>query len=278
MKRTITFILALSVAAFSFSQIEEEENKKEQEQEKTTISFKGKVITISSGNDCDSISTINGDFENDKKWDVNQWRGLEFGVNGYFTDNNFGINNDPANVYLELDYAKSFLFNLNLFEFNTRIGGTEKVRFYTGLGFRFNRYAFKSTNSTLSFNDTTIFNSIDSLKSFDKNYFNTSYISVPLFLSIMPGKDPNKSFHVSVGAIVNYRIGSRLKQKYVSKDQKRKDIERGHYHLNPFLIDASVRIGVGDFNVFANYGLNGLFESGKGPDYMPFSAGLSWTF
>lgn len=41
----------------------------------------------------------------------------------------------------------------------------------------------------------------------------------------MPGKDPNKSFHVSVGAIVNYRIGSRLKQKYVSKDQKEKTLK-----------------------------------------------------
>jgi hypothetical protein len=271
MKNTFTFLLAVSLATFSFGQEEKEEGT-------TTISFKGKVITITSDNDNDTTIIVDDDVEVDGEWDINQWRGLEFGVNGYFTDNDFGINNDPANVYLELDYAKSFMFNLNLLEFNTRIGGTEKFRFYTGLGFRFNRYAFKSTNSSLSFNDTTILNTTDSLKSFDKNFLNTSYISVPLFLSFMPGKDPDKSFHISVGAIVNYRIGSRLKQKYVSKDQKRKDIEKGHYHLNPFLIDASVRIGVGDFNIFANYGLNGLFESSKGPNYIPFSAGLSLAF
>jgi len=94
----------------------------------------------------------------------------------------------------------------------------------------------------------------------------------------MPGKDPDKSFHLSVGAIVNYRIGSRVKQKYVQQDRNQKDINRGHYHLNPFLLDASARIGVGDFTVFANYGLNSLFESGKGPDYTPFSAGLSLNF
>ena len=272
MKNSITFLLALSLATFSFGQ------KEEEEEGTTAISFKGKVITITLDKDNDTTIISDDNLDDEGNWDINQWRGIEFGVNGYFTDNDFGINNDPNNVFLELDYAKSFIFNLNLFELNTRIGGTEKFRFYTGLGFRFNRYAFKSTNSTLSFNDTTIFNSIDSLKTLDKNYLNTSYVSVPLFLSFMPGKDADRSFNISIGAIVNYRIGSRLKQKYVYKDQKRKDIEKGHYHLNPFLIDASVRIGVGDFNLFANYGLNGLFESSKGPNYTPFSAGLSLAF
>lgn len=280
MKKTFTILLAISMATLSFAQVEEEENR-EEEKEVTTISFKGKVITITTeGSDSESDTTIiigkDTNYE-EEKWDVNQWRGLEFGVNGFFTSEAFNINNDPANVYLELNYAKSFMLNLNLFEFNTRIG-TEKFRFYTGLGFRFNRYAFKSTNSTLSYNETTIYNQMDSLKTFDKNYLNASYISAPLFLTFMPGNNPDKSFHISAGAIINYRIGSRLKQKYVSNDQKRKDVEKGHYHLNPFLVDASVRIGVGDFNVFANYGLNSLFESGKGPDNKPFSLGLSWTF
>lgn len=60
--------------------------------------------------------------------------------------------------------------------------------------------------------------------------------------------------------------------------QNFKDISKGHYHLNPFLFDASVRFGVGSFTAFANYNLNGLFESGKGPEYFPFSAGLSLNF
>lgn len=266
MKKTFTFLIALLITAFSFGQ---EETK---ESDTTKITFNGKVITIYK--DDDKTSTLAVNKKNDGKWNVHQWRGLEFGVNGFFTSKDLGINNDPGNVYLELDYAKSKMFNLNLFEFNTRIG-TEKIRFYTGIGFRFDRYAFKSSNSTLSYNDTTIYNSMDSLKTFDKNYLNTSYISVPVFFSFMPGKDKNKTFHISAGAIVNYRIGSRTKQKYVTQDQKRKDIEKGHYHLNPFLIDASVRVGVGKFSAFANYGLNSLFESKKGPDYRPFSVGLS---
>ena len=269
MKNTFTILFAVLFASVSFGQ-------EEKEQDTTKISYKGKVITITTDNDEDTTIIRDKD-EDDGKWDVNHWRGLEFGVNGYFTSDDFGINNDPNNVYLELDYAKSFMINMNLWEFNTGIG-TEKFRFFTGLGFRFNRYAFKSTSSTLSYNDTTIFNAIDSSKSFDKNFLNASYISVPVYFTLMPGNDPDKSFHFSAGAVVNYRIGSRLKQKYVIQDQKRKDINKGHYHLNPFLIDASVRMGVGNFTVFANYGLNNLFESNKGPEYTPFSAGLSLNF
>ncbi|MDD2982034.1 MAG: outer membrane beta-barrel protein [Crocinitomicaceae bacterium] len=270
MKNTFTLLIALLIGASSFAQ-------EEKEADTTKISFKGKVIIITSNNKKDTTIILDGEKEKEAKWSVNQWRGIEMGVNGLFTSSDFGINNDPNNVYLELDYGKSLMFNLNLFEYNTRLG-TEKLRFYTGLGFRFNRYAFKSSNATLSYNDTTIYNSMDSLKSFDKNYLNVSYLSMPLFFTFMPGKDPDKSFHISAGAIVNYRIGSRIKQKYSSEDQNRKNIEKGHYHLNPFLIDASVRAGVGNFTVFANYGLNSLFESNKGPDYKPFSMGLSFTF
>lgn len=268
MKYTFTFLSAFLLTIVSYGQ-------EEKEQDTTKISYKGKVITITSDSDKDTAIIVDGD--EDDKWEVNHWRGLEFGMNGYFTSDDFGINDDPNNIYLELDYARSFMINLNLMEFNTRLG-TEKIRFFTGLGFRFNRYAFKSTNSTLSYNDTTIFNAKDSLKTFDKNFLNTSYISVPVYFTFMPGNDPDKSFHLSAGAVVNYRIGSRIKQKYVTQDQKRKDINKGHYHLNPFLIDASVRLGVGSFTVFANYGLNSLFETSKGPDYRPFSAGFSLNF
>lgn len=266
MKKIVTVFAAVLLTSIAFGQEEERGDT-------TKISYKGKIITIT---DDDDTTFVWGD-EDDDSWDVNHWRGLEFGMNGFFTSNDLGINNDPNNVYLELDYAKSFMINLNLWEFNTGLG-TEKVRFFTGLGFRFNRYAFKSTNSTLSYNDTTIFSAVDSTRSFDKNFLNATYLSAPLYFTIMPGKDPDKSFHLSAGAVINYRIGSRMKQKYVLQDQKRKDINRGHYHLSPFLIDASVRMGVGNFTVFANYGLTGLFESNKGPAYQPFSAGLSLNF
>lgn len=246
----------------------------EGESDTTKISYKGKVITIYKDS---TIIDVDGNKKSKKAKEVNHWRGLEFGTTGYFNSKNFDINNDPQNTYLELDYAKSFVLNVNFAEYNVNIL-KNKLFLMTGLGFRFNRYGFKSTKAVLTFNDTTIFNAPDTLRSFDKNFLNVSYISAPLYLKIMPGKDPEKSFHLSVGAVLNYRIGSRIKQKYSLNDQNFKDISRGHYHLSPFLLDASVRFGVGSFTAFANYGLTGLFEKNKGPQYYPFSAGLSLSF
>lgn len=247
----------------------------EEESDTTRISYKGKVITIFKDSTVKEVDEEKR--KTNKATNMNHWRGLEFGTNGYFNSKEFDINNDPQNTYMELDYAKSFVLNLNFAEYNVNLI-KNKVLFMTGLGFRFNRYAFKSTKSVLSYNDTMVFNAPDTSRIFDKNYLNVTYLSAPLYLKFMPGKDPEKSFHLSVGAVINYRIGSRVKQKYVLNDQKFKDISRGHYHLSPFLVDASVRFGVGSFTAFANYSLNAMFEKNKGPQYYPFSAGLSLSF
>lgn len=280
MKNLILTTIGLALLASNL--FAQEPEKTEQKKDTMRISLKGTEIVIyTSGDENTVVIDENGKSTTKKKTksakDLNYWRGLEVGINGYFTDNNFGINNDPDNLHMELNYGKSFMMNLNFAEFNAKLIG-EKLLFTTGLGFRFNRYAFKNTTTTLSYNDTQVFPIVDSIKSFDKNYLNTSYLSAPLYLTLVPGKDAAKSFHISVGAVVNYRIGSRIKQKYMLNDQKLKDVSRGHYHLNPFLVDASVRFGVGDFTAFANYSLTAMFEKNKGPQYYPFSAGISLSF
>ena len=209
--------------------------------------------------------------------EVNLFRGLVFGVNGYFTDTDLGINNDPENIHMELNYGRSFFLQFNFAEYNAPIF-VEQFRFHTGLGLRFNRYAFKNNTTTIGYNDTTIFSNTFSDVSFDKNFLNVSYLTLPLMLSVVPGKNPNKGFHLAAGANLNYRIGSRTKQVYSTNNSKGKNIDRGHYHINPFLFDASLRIGIDDFAITANYGLTPLFEKGKGPEYYPFSLGVSWLF
>lgn len=251
-----TIIITLFLAVFTSSLFG-------QEKDSTKVQFNNMTITFNNNDDKD---------DNDDK--IHLWRGLEFGVTGYFMDDSFGINNDPDHKYMELNYGQSFTFNWNIAEYNVGLG-TEKVRFVTGLGFRFGRYSFKNRNTTLRFNDDEILAEVDSVKNFEKNFMNTTYLNAPILFSIVPGNDFDKSFHLSVGAIVNYRLGSRIKQVYEFEGQKRKDINSGHYHLNPFLLDATARIGVGSFHLFANYSLTPLFEKSKGPEYYPFSVGLS---
>jgi hypothetical protein len=275
MKKIVFTLVCLAVAMTGISQ-----EKEKKEKDTTRVSLKNMEIIILTDNDSEtdaSGNTIKLEKKPKLAKDFNYWSGIDFGINGYFTDNNFGINSDPSNIHMELNYGRSFNMNLNLWEYTDNLIG-KKFLFTTGLGFRFNRYAFKNTNTTLSFDDFNTFPVLDTVKRFDKNFLNATYISAPLMLTFVPGKNAKKSFHISTGIIANARIGSRVKQRYLLNDQKFKDISRGHYHLNPFLFDATVRAGVGGFTVYGTYSLNGMFEKGKGPQYTPFSIGISQRF
>jgi hypothetical protein len=275
MKKIVFTLVCLSVALVGTAQ-----EKEKKEKDTTRVSLKNMEIIILTDNN--EITIENGEtISKPKKQklpkDFNYWTGIDFGINGYFTDNNFGINNDLNNVHMDLNFGRSFNLNWNFAEFTDKLIG-EKFLFTTGLGLRFNRYAFKNTNTTLSFDDFNTFPVLDTVKRFDKNFLNATYISAPLMLTFVPGKNAKKSFHISGGVIANARIGSRVKQRYLLNDQKFKDISRGHYHLNPFLFDATVRAGVGGFTVYGTYSLNSMFEKGKGPQYTPFSIGISQRF
>lgn len=249
----------------------------QQESDTTKFKYKGKVITITSDTSYTKVSSNKDEDNDEKEKEYEYWRGLEFGFAGYFTDNEFGYNNDPANKYMELDFGRSYTINLNIAEFNKGIIG-EKVRFITGLGFRFNRYAFKNSTYSLTQNEDGVFGVNDSLRDYYKNYLNTSYVTVPVYFSLVPGKNPENSFHLSLGVVGSARIGSRLKQRFVLDGKKEKEITRETFHLNPFMLDYSVRFGYGDFTAFANYSATQLFEKDKGPEYYPFSFGVSWNF
>jgi hypothetical protein len=277
MKKTI--ILSLLLICTLPSIVMAQEEKKEKELDTTRFSIGGTEIIIVNEVEVERIEGIEGTKTKKVKKpktasDFNYWSGIDFGINGYFTDKNFGVNNDPDNLYMELNYAKSFNINLNVWEYKTKLIG-ERFLLTTGAGFRFNRYAFKNTNTTLSFNDTEVFPIVDSTIRFDKNFLNASYFTVPLMVTLVPGQKAKKSFHMTAGVIGGIRMGSRVKQRYVMNDQKFKDINRGTFHLNPFMLDATIRMGVGSFMVYGTYNMLPMFESNKGPDYQQFSVGIT---
>jgi hypothetical protein len=47
------------------------------------------------------------------------------------------------------------------------------------------------------------------------------------------------------------------------------------FHLQPFKVDASLRIGWGFINLFATYNLLPMFRQDKGPDLHQFAAGIT---
>ena len=53
---------------------------------------------------------------------------------------------------------------------------------------------------------------------------------------------------------------------------------KGTYGLNPFKVDATVRMGYGSWGAFATYALLPMFEDGKTTAVHPLTFGLSLNF
>jgi len=64
---------------------------------------------------------------------------------------------------------------------------------------------------------------------------------------------------------------------YTTPDREDRNIvkTRGSFHLNPFLVNGTLRFGFGNLNLFANVALTPMFQAQKGPELYQWSAGIS---
>lgn len=211
----------------------------------------------------DSLKKYNNAFKH--------WNGFDIGVNGLLDYKN-SLNTADNGNFLELDYAKSIQFGLNLMEKDFHLY-KNFINLVIGFGFDFNHYSFKN-NVTLD-SDTSYLSAITDIIDYKKNKLNVTYIKAPLMLEINTGKNPKNNFHIAGGIELAYRIHSVTKQKYDVNDKHYKNKQRDDYNLSPFRYSAIARIGYNNVTVFANYGLNRLFEKGKGPQVYPFTVGVT---
>ncbi|CAN5379078.1 hypothetical protein BH10BAC1_BH10BAC1_04650 [soil metagenome] len=213
----------------------------------------------------DSLRNYNDNFQH--------WQGIEFGVNGLMDyKNNINLTGNAS--FLELNYAKSLQFGLNLMEKDFHIY-KNYVNIVTGLGFDFNHYSFQN-NITLN-GDTTYLTAFNDSVDYKKNKLNVAYLKVPLMLEFNTSKNPNKNLHIGVGAEFAYRINAVTKQKYEVNNKNYKIKNHDDYNLEPFKYSAVARIGYNDVTVYASYGLNRLFKKDKGPQVYPFTLGVTFS-
>ena len=224
------------------------------------------------------------------------WAGVELGINGYVNDR-FNMNFDPQYPYMNMNTARSLMVNLNPFEFNVNLV-KNKFGFTSGLGFQLSNYYF--TGSYVMIPDSSRLVAYK-VKDGDGNYVGLKqdklfvcYLNIPLLFEFQTNPKRNmKSFHVSVGVIGGVRLGSYSKQKYNSIGQTNYLVDdkgnrvasyyvgnnvvlsRGAYHLSPFKLDASFRIGWSFLNLFATYALTPMFQDNQGPKLYPGSVGIT---
>ncbi len=236
-----------------------------------------RIIMIDENPDNDTTDVAwedDEDNDNDCKLDLTHWGGIDVGVN-LLINKSGGTTMDSANSWLELDYSRSMSFRFNIFEEKIRIY-KDYVGLIVGAGLTYNSYGIKN-NVDITDRDSlfTYANTIlDTIRDYSKNKFRVSYINVPLMLEINTSKDNDHSFHIAAGVIGGWKMGSIIKQKWEDGDDKNTSRRKADYNVNPFTLDASVRVGYKDFTLFATYGLTPLFKKNKGPEVYPVTVGI----
>lgn len=224
------------------------------------------------------------------------WAGLDLGINGYLNaDGNMNFAKEYE--YLDLLMNKSIFFSINFLEQNIRLTNNQKWGILAGLGWEFHNYRFS--------NDVMITPDSSAIKGFytqnismRKSKLTVNYLTVPVLFEFQTNRYMKKnSFHVTAGVIGGIRISSHTKRYFEEKNKdyqlldpvtrdvvlhatspgNKKVKDWDDFHLNPFKVDATLRMGWGWINLFGNYSLTTLFREGKGPELYPFSAGITLT-
>lgn len=227
------------------------------------------IINTMRNRDDDKKKTENGYEENDFK----HWVGFAIGVNGYMGQGG-GINLPSKDGYMDLNYGRSFNFQLNIIERQFNLV-KNSVKIITGIGLDFHMYEL-ANKTKLNADSSFTFGQIDSTNtySYKKNKLRNTYIQVPLLLEFNTNKNPEKTFHIAFGVIGQYLIASRTKQVIEEDRYTIKRVRKDGYNMSPFAAKAHVNMGYRGWTIFAEYSLTPLFQSGKGPELYPFTVGL----
>ncbi len=207
------------------------------------------------------------------------WAGLELGVNGYLTPS-FSIDMPAGYEFMELKYERSTNFNINFFQQSFGIIGN-KFGFVTGLGLRWNNYRFDN-NIILDGDSSMFYGYTDPTveRAYEKSKLTAWYLTMPILFEFQTdGHHNTSSFHLSMGVIGGVRMGSHSKQVYrVNGSGKHKPKIFDDFYLQPFILDATVRIGWGPLNLYGTYSITEMFRKDRGPELYPFSIGLILPF
>lgn len=194
---------------------------------------------------------------------------IDLGFNNYLESGSIpGDNNKPYGLtpwnsnYVALRGMKQF-----------RLGQKSRFRLSVGLEIAWNNFKFDGKQVITKGSDTVTFEPpADASWKISKSKLTASWLNVPLMLHY---RAKNSSFHVAAGGFVGYRMGSHSKIKYDVDGNTKKDHVYTNFYLNSLQYGARFQIGFHDVDFFAQYNLNELFASGKGPKLTPFAFGIT---
>ncbi|MDP4280757.1 MAG: outer membrane beta-barrel protein [Bacteroidota bacterium] len=225
------------------------------------------------------------------------WAGIDLGINGYVNDN-FNMDLPSEYKFLNINTASSWQVNLNPCELNFNLIRNH-FGLVSGLGFQINNYVFSDKSYYLS----SDYPSITAFRIYDQNgnpvglkksKMVVCWVNIPLMLEYQTNSHCfSNSFHISAGVIGGARIGQYTKQYYPAANttyyledlngypagsfttNKEKSHDHSQYHLNPFKVDLTARIGWSFLNFWADYSLTPMFQDKQGPEIYPWAIGIT---
>ena len=218
------------------------------------------------------------DFEDWEEADEMQFKthlaSFEFGTS-INTNAIFGF--DPSfanNPEWENVPTKSSVFNMNLFSYKFKLID-QYLGLATGYGFNFTNTEFNAPY-TLQHNANSVTAVLDTTQSFKRNALYGVYFTVPVMFEITNKGSFKDAFYLNVGVVAGARIYSHQRQTgtYENGD-KFEWITRSKFNMNPYMLDATVRLGYGHFGVFANYALLSTFKKDMTAAIYPMRFGVS---
>ncbi len=83
-----------------------------------------------------------------------------------------------------------------------------------------------------------------------------------------------RGFRIGVGMYAGYRLGSHTKIKFRQDGDTDKDKDHSNFYMSSWRYGLRLRVGIRSVDLFANYDLNEVFNSGRGPELNAFSFGI----
>lgn len=194
---------------------------------------------------------------------------LDLGFNNYLENGSIpGDNNKPYGL---TPFNSNYVAIRGIKQY--RLGKESRFKFSVGAELAWNNYKFESKRIITKGSEAVAFDPpADSDWKISKSKLTISWLNIPVMLHY---RAKHSSFHLAAGGFAGYRINSHSKIKYEDNGNTKKDHMYTNFYLNSVQYGARLQIGFHDVDFFAQYNLNELFASGKGPKLTPFAFGIT---
>ncbi len=226
----------------------------------------------------DSESDMKVEVEKGRKKRKNKFRVgmLDIGLSTYLYDTGDGLSFNSPEGLEAFDLNNGRLTNINLHLFRHRVNLlAETVFFEYGVSVNWRRYRLQNdqtlfdTEPAILQDGSKVITSTESDFSVRKNKLRSSYLEIPVMLTISP-KD--SKFFVSGGGFAGVRMGASQK---IKSEQEGKLIIKDDFEMQDFNYGLVGRLGFGPVDFYCQYSLVPLFNDGVSPELYPISFGVS---